>query len=225
MSLVYACVLLMLYAHIMYVHSTSWFQTSKDVTLTIFAKGTKRDTVQVNVTDRHIDITCPMADGSVFTKQWSLFAAIDVASHHMDHTPYKIELVLKKIVAEPWDVLESSVAVPVAVQKRENIYEGKLEAYPTSRPVKTNWTEVEKAAVKQEEEEKPEGEAALQKLFQSIYGGADEVRTASTHAFVMIDVWCIMCDVYACLHACFLCGVHDAHVYTCSCVCVMRAAV
>lgn len=178
-----------------------------------------------------------MPDGSKYGKTWNLFASID-PNYHLDHTPYKLELVVKKVVAENWDALEAVPGqfhvvlctlsyfvmyhfhqwlhhvlchvpchvtschfasrhayachvmscdvmryvvmfhiclVPVAVQKRENIVTGKVESYPTSRPVKTNWTEVEKDAVKQEESEKPEGEAALQKLFQSIYAGADEV--------------------------------------------------
>ncbi len=48
-------------------------------------------------------------------------------------------------------------------------------AYPTSRPVKTDWTAVDKAVAKEESEEKPEGEAALNHLFKQIYKDASEV--------------------------------------------------
>jgi hypothetical protein len=47
--------------------------------------------------------------------------------------------------------------------------------YPSSRK-KVNWDEIEKEVEKEEAEEKLTGDAALNKLFQKIYGGADPVQ-------------------------------------------------
>jgi hypothetical protein len=52
----------------------------------------------------------------------------------------------------------------------------KPPTYPSSaRGVKTDWDKAHAEHKKEEEEEKQDGPAALQKLFQGIYGSGDEV--------------------------------------------------
>jgi len=132
-------------------------------------------------------------DSSHYEKNWKLFAPIN-GEPVVTMSAYKIEITMKKCSGVQWDALERKVAeaiptvdgsippeiaaaasIPV-VQKRENVVRTDVNAtaYPSSNKTLKNWEELEKEAKKAEDEEKPEGEAALQKLFQSIYGGSDE---------------------------------------------------
>ena len=60
-----------------------------------------------------------------------------------------------------------------------------VHKYPTSRHVGKDWDKVAAQIAKDEKDEKLEGEAALNQLFQQIYGdGSDEVRKAMNKSFV-----------------------------------------
>ena len=50
-------------------------------------------------------------------------------------------------------------------------------SYPSSNKKQVDWDKVDKEVSEELEGEKLEGDAALNKLFQDIYGRADEVRT------------------------------------------------
>jgi len=64
------------------------------------------------------------------------------------------------------------------------VRKGKKLRAPYSTKKDYNWEEIETTVKKEEENEKPEGEAALQHLFQKIYGGADEkVRMAMNKSY------------------------------------------
>lgn len=58
-------------------------------------------------------------------------------------------------------------------------------AYPTSSHIHRNWDKLAADIEKEEKEEKLEGDAALNQLFQKIYGeGSDEVKRAMNKSFV-----------------------------------------
>lgn len=63
--------------------------------------------------------------------------------------------------------------------------EEKVHKYPSSSHYTRNWDKLVAEVKREEKEEKPEGDAALNKLFQQIYhDGSDEVRKAMNKSFV-----------------------------------------
>jgi len=153
----------------------AWFQTKDSVTITLFAKDLSRDKVTSSFLPEQINVHLVLPDASELKKQWTLYAPIVVDRSSIQVTPYKVELILAKAKAEDWDTLEQKQSAVQAI-KRENTITPTADpkAYPSSVSKKTDWEDLEKSAKKAEEEEKPDGEAALHKLFQKIYSGASE---------------------------------------------------
>ena len=191
-----------------------WFQVSDEVTLSLLAKNVKAEQVVISLDEATATLSAKIsfpADGSEYSRSWKLYAGVQ-ANPSINITPYKVEITLKKKSAISWDALErkqealpaeiassaaasSSSGAPDVVVPRANIIRDDVNfaAYPTSSKTLKNWTEVEKEAKKAEDEEKPEGEAALQKLFQSIYGGADEVTHTHWHTQATRTVLSLQC--------------------------------
>ena len=60
-----------------------------------------------------------------------------------------------------------------------------IHKYPSSSHYTRDWDKLVANVKKEEKEEKPEGDAALNKLFQQIYqDGSDEVKKAMNKSFV-----------------------------------------
>jgi hypothetical protein len=60
-----------------------------------------------------------------------------------------------------------------------------VHVYPSSAHHTRDWDKVVSNIKKEEETEKPEGDAALNQLFEKIYGdGSDEVKKAMAKSFV-----------------------------------------
>lgn len=60
-----------------------------------------------------------------------------------------------------------------------------IHKYPSSKHVGRDWDKLVADIKKEEKEEKPEGDAALQQLFQQIYkDGSDDVKKAMAKSFV-----------------------------------------
>ena len=167
----------------------SWFQTRSAVTITLFAKSLSKEAVSASVSSSQSDVLSArlqLPDGSVFERQWSLFAPLQPASLRLDITPYRVEVIAAKQHDEEWPGLLASDRKKVeGVVTRDNVLRAEaVSSYPTSSKKKVEWSEVESAASKAEEDDKPQGDAALQKLFQTIYKDANEdTRRAMIKSF------------------------------------------
>ena len=103
-------------------------------------------------------------------------------------TPSKVEVRLRKAEGGRWPTLERASASAAA--------EKAAHSYPTSSTRgPRNWDAIEKEAVKAEEEEKLDGDAAVNKMFQQIYRDAsDETKRAMMKSYTESKGTCLSTD-------------------------------
>ena len=100
---------------------------------------------------------------------------------------------MRKCEGLRWESLEEEVDTPklklpsqeaASTTTAEN-EDGTIHKSPSSSHYTRDWDKLVAEVKKEEKEEKPEGDAALNKLFQQIYGdGSDEVKKAMNKSFV-----------------------------------------
>ncbi|CUG92921.1 phosphatase-like protein, putative [Bodo saltans] len=163
-----------------------WFQTPTSATFTFYIKNRTEADVVVNGTDRSLDVTIRLdVDGKEY--QYSLerlFAPVQTPPV-VSIRSMKVEIVLTKVTPYHWPALEvkdddivRTIEQPSAIAAATAPGTSKELAYPNSKG--KNWSTFKM----DEEEEKPEGDAALNALFKQIYGnGSDEQRKAMIKSF------------------------------------------
>lgn len=95
---------------------------------------------------------------------------VDKEASTMTIMKSKIEVKLKKKSEVQWEALEKQAAAAALAAMADDSSGARPSAYSSKR----NWDTIDAAAQKELDEDKPEGEAALNKLFQDIYKNADE---------------------------------------------------
>jgi suppressor of G2 allele of SKP1 len=161
-----------------------WFQTPESVTVTFFCKERQESDVCVEYTSNSLCVTIKLATGKEFQHTFGPLYT-DVIVGECSHTvgKYKVEVKLKKSKEVQWKNLERSDDEPAAGYVTSTAPTTR-PAYPSSRPQKKDWDKMVADVIKDEAEEKEEGDAALNKLFRDIYAKADEnTRRAMNKSF------------------------------------------
>ncbi|CAG8493547.1 12722_t:CDS:2 [Ambispora leptoticha] len=146
-----------------------WYQNENYVNISIFIKNVKKETVKIDVNERLVSVSIKLPMGSDYSLELDPLAHEIIPSESKyEVLSTKIEIKLKK--AQPgvkWGVLEGEDSLAGTISSGD----GKL-TYPSSSRKAKNWDELEREISK--EKEKPEGEEALNALFQQIYSNADD---------------------------------------------------
>ena len=96
----------------------------------------------------------------------------------------QVEVKMRKTVGVQWAALEGTEEALHSPQSHSGT-EDRVHQYPTSAPQPRDWDRLVAEVKNEEKEEKPEGDAALNTLFQQIYkDGSDEVKKAMNKSFV-----------------------------------------
>ncbi|KAI9250914.1 SGS domain-containing protein [Phascolomyces articulosus] len=157
-----------------------WFQNDTFITIEVFIKNVKKDAVDLGFFEKSLSLSIKMANGSDYSLE------LDPLAHEIlpKESSYKvlstkIEIKLKKKMdGIKWGMLEGEDEIVNTMATASN-----------SRKQK-DWDKLAREIDK--DADKPEGDAALNTLFQQIYSGADEdTKRAMMKSFVESNGTCL----------------------------------
>lgn len=155
-----------------------WYQSSTHVVITVFLKGAKAEDVTAEFQPHEVSLAAkfPGSEDDQYSLDLDLFGEVEPSGCKKEVSKVKIEVTLqKKVIGQQWAALEK-VDEPIDTSDQP--------AYPSSSKQKRDWNQVDRDCDSELKAEKPGGDEALNKLFQEIYGKADdETRRAMNKSF------------------------------------------
>eukprot|EP01100_Stratorugosa_tubuloviscum_P012336 TRINITY_DN581_c0_g1_i1.p1 TRINITY_DN581_c0_g1~~TRINITY_DN581_c0_g1_i1.p1 ORF type:complete len:185 (-),score=81.73 TRINITY_DN581_c0_g1_i1:299-853(-) len=156
-----------------------WYQTTSHVVVTVFAKNVDPQNANIQFGERHLDVSIKLSEDREFGLDLDLCDFIAPNESTVNFLSTKVEIKLKKRADLRWTSLEKTQS-DFATIRFDDATNVEKNLYPSSKG-KKNW---DKLATDLVGEEKPEGEEALNQLFQQIYSnGTDEQKRAMMKSF------------------------------------------
>lgn len=173
-----------------------WYQSQTHVTIEVLARDVRASEAEFAATEDSATVTIRReprngnaAETPPYALRLRLFGGIHPADSKLTVGVAKVELRLRKSEAIQWSDLTAEAREKTKATQPLNFSDASMSrpAYPSSKAAQTkrptDWDKLE-AELDAEEEEPPSGDAALNKLFQDIYGKADEeTRRAMNKSF------------------------------------------
>ncbi|KAG0277381.1 Protein SGT1 A [Linnemannia gamsii] len=166
-----------------------WYQNDSYVTISVFIKNVKKESVDINITENALSVSVKMPTGSDYSLELDpLSHAVIPSESKFEVLSTKIEIQLKKErFAIKWGALEGD-DVNAGSMATTNL--AGTPAYPSSSRKTKNWDALEKEAAK--DEDKADGDKALNQLFAQIYKDADDnTKRAMMKSFTESNGTCL----------------------------------
>ncbi|KAJ1961772.1 Cochaperone protein [Dispira parvispora] len=177
-----------------------WYQNESRVYVNVFIKKLRTEDVTVDITEHSLNVNVKLPNDDTFELSLNnLGGAVDPSQSGYEVLSTKLEIYLqKKVVGYQWTQLEGSSIQPTTYSttvKPPTVSSSTgtehVPSYPSSSKKAKNWDKLAKEA-ENDDFDKPDGDRALDKLFQQIYQDADEeTRRAMMKSFIESNGTCL----------------------------------
>lgn len=152
-----------------------YYQSDKVMTIAILEPNVRQEDIRVDFEPQHLTVVMTKNHQNFTVITGKLYDEVDVDNSRVQIRADKVLIKLRKSKAFEWHELLSKE------QKKKTPPSTSVKDVPTNskdkpRPYSSHrdWDAIEKQAQAELENEKPEGDEAMNKLFQQIYANADE---------------------------------------------------
>ncbi|XP_076822820.1 protein SGT1 homolog [Clavelina lepadiformis] len=156
-----------------------WYQTDSHVVVSILVKKLAKEHVTASYDSQSLRVRIFPPDQAEMRLDLFLSNQVIPEKCHTKVSPSKVECKMAKSESSRWPSLEGDGTIEAVPVNPVQVHQ-----YPSSAHYR-NWDKLVCDIKEEEKNEKPEGEAALNQLFQQIYrDGSDETRKAMNKSFM-----------------------------------------
>ncbi|KAJ6661689.1 hypothetical protein lerEdw1_013211 [Lerista edwardsae] len=160
-----------------------WYQTESHVIVTIMIKNAKKEDISIQFSEKELSALVRLSSDEDYNLKLHLLHSVVPEQSTFRVLSTKIEIKMKKPEALQWEKLEGDGGGSKLKQLAP--VSDSMHLYPSSSHYTKNWDKLVVEIKEEEKNEKLEGDAALNKLFQQIYSdGTDEVKRAMNKSFM-----------------------------------------
>ncbi|ESO09288.1 hypothetical protein HELRODRAFT_168250 [Helobdella robusta] len=169
-----------------------WYQTETHIVLTILLKNVRSDELKYNITENTLSCTITQPSRPEYSLELDLAHSVCPDKIQVKILSTKVEIKLMKQEGIMWSKLEhdgnleniKSIKNEKCTATSTNEVSGVVKKYPSSSLHTKNWDQLVNDIKAEEKDEKLDGDAALNQLFQQIYAdGSDDVKKAMMKSF------------------------------------------